>query len=77
MEQFPDMAEFGQDVSKYERTSQDRDWSEEEDLERRIRNRELSEEQLGILRQAEEEISQTSNFSRLLPQKNSERYHLD
>ena len=76
MEQFPDMAEFGQDVSKYERTTQDRDWSEE-DLGRTIRNRELSEEQLDILRQAEEEISQTSNFSRLLPQKNSERYHLD
>ena len=75
MEQFPDMAEFGQDVSKYERTTQDRDWSEE-NLEKTIRNRELSEEQLGILRQAEEEISQTSNFSRLLPQKNSERYHL-
>ena len=75
MEQFPDMAEFGQDVSKYERTTQDRDWSEE-DLEGMIRNGELSEEQLGILRQAEEEISQTSNFSRLLPQKNSERYHL-
>ena len=61
MEQFPDMAEFGQDVSKYERTTQDRDWSEE-DLEGMIRNRELSEEQLGILRQAEEEISQTSNL---------------
>ena len=76
MEQFPDMAEFGQDVSKYERTTQDRDWSEE-DLEGMIRNGELGEEQLGILRQAEEEISQTSNFSRLLPQKNSERYHLD
>ena len=76
MEQFPDMAEFGQDVSKYERTTQDRDWSEE-DLEGMIRNRELSEEQLSILRQAEEEISQTSNFSRLLPQKNSERYYLD
>ena len=55
------MAEFGQDVSKYERTTQDRDWSEE-DLEGMIRNRELSEEQLGILRQAEEEISQTSNL---------------
>ena len=76
MEQFPDMAEFGQDVSKYERTTQDRDWSEE-DLEGMIRNGELGEEQLGILRQAEEEISQTSNFSRLLPQKNSERYYLD
>jgi len=59
----------------YERNTEDaRDWCGE-DFEALIKNGELSDAQLGILRQAEEELDQTSTFSRLLPcQQNSDRY---
>jgi len=74
-EQFPGIAKFGHDTSKYEKNSdEDKDWSGE-DFQKLIQNGELNDdEQLGILRQAEEELAQTSSFSRLLPQGNSERY---
>ena len=73
-EEFPGIAEFGHDTSMYERNvDDDTNWSEEEDIQRLIQDGELSAKQLGILHQAEEELAQISNFSRLLPQKNSER----
>ena len=51
----------------------ERDWSGE-DFNGLIKNGELSDAQLGILRQAEEELDQTSTFSRLLPcHQNSDR----
>merc|ERR1712032_189767 len=73
-EHFPGIAEFGHDASKYESNiDEDKDWSAE-DFQKLIQNGELGDEKLGILRQAEEELAQTSCFSRLLPQGNSERY---
>ena len=71
-EQFPGIAEFGHDNSKYERNIEDRDWSGEE-FEKLLKNGQLSDEELGVLRQVEEEAAQTSTFSRLLPHQNSER----
>jgi len=72
-EQFPDIAEFRHDSSKYERNIEDTDWSGE-DFQKLLKNGQLSDEQLGVLRQAEEEVAQTSTFSRLLPHQNSERF---
>ena len=72
MKEFPGTAEFGHDTSMYERNVDDTNWSKE-DVQRLIQDGELSTKQLGILHQAEEELAQISNFSRLLPQKNSER----
>ena len=71
MKEFPGTAEFGHNTSMYERNVDDTNWSKE-DVQRLIQDGELSTKQLGILHQAEEELAQISNFSRLLPQKNSE-----
>ena len=70
--QFPGVAEFSHDTSMYERNIEDRDWSGS-DFEKLLKNGKLSDEQLGVLRQAEEELAQTSTFSRLLPHQKSER----
>ena len=73
-EQFPDIAEFGHDSSKYSR--QRKTLNEnllEEDFQKLLQSGELDNSQLDVLRQAEEELNQTSNFSRLLPHKSSER----
>ena len=72
-EHFPGIAEFCHDASKYEKNiDEDKDWSAG-DFQKLIQNGELDDEKLAILRQAEEELAQTSTFSRLLPQGNSER----
>lgn len=71
-DQFPGITEFSHDTSMYERNIRDSAWSGE-DFEKLIKNGEFSDEQLGVLRQAEEEAAQASTFSRLLPDTNSER----
>ena len=74
-EQFPDIAEFGHDSSKYRRQRKilDIENLSEEDFQKLLQSGELNDSQLDVLRQAEEELNQTSNFSRLLPHKNSDR----
>ena len=73
-EQFPHIAEFGHDSSKYrrQRIILNENLSEE-DFQKLLQSGELNDSQLDVLRQAEEELDQTSNFSRLLPHKSSER----
>ena len=74
-EQFPDIAEFGHDSSKYKRQRKilNNGNLSEEDFQKLLQSGELNDSQLDVLRQAEEELDQTSNFSRLLPHKNSDR----
>ena len=73
-EQFPDIAEFGHYSSKYRRQRKILDENlSEEDFQKLLQSGELNDSQLDVLRQAEEELDQTSNFSRLLPHKSSER----
>ena len=74
-EQFPDIAEFGHDSSKYKRQRKilNIENLSEEDFQKLLQSGELNDSQLDVLRQAEEELDQTSNFSRLLPHKSSER----
>ena len=73
-EQFPDIAEFGHNSSKHRRQRKSLiENLSEEDFQKLLQSRELNDSQLDVLRQAEEELDQTSNFSRLLPHKNSDR----
>ena len=73
-EQFPDIAEFGHDSSKYKRQRKILNENlSEEDFQKLLQSGELNNSQLDVLRQAEEELGQTSNFSRLIPHKSSAR----
>ena len=73
-EQFPDIAEFGHDSSKYRRLRKILDENlSEGDFQKLLPSGDLDDSQLDVLRQTEEELNQTSNFSRLLPHKNSDR----
>ena len=73
-EQFPDIAEFGRDSSKYKRQRKILNENlSEEDFQKLLQSGELNNSQLDVLRQAEEELGQTSNFSRLIPHKSSAR----
>ena len=73
-EQFPGIAEFGHNSSKHKRQRKIINENlSKEDFQKMLQSGELSDSQLDVLRQAEEELNQTSNFSRLLPHKNSDR----
>ena len=73
-EQFPGIAKFGHDSSKYKRQRKIlKENLSEEDFQKLLQSGELNDSQLEVLRQAEEELNQTSNFSRLLPHISSER----
>ena len=74
---FPGITEFGHDTSVYERNIEDEKVCSGEDFQELLKNGELSDDQLGILRQVEEELAQTSTFSRLFPRRNSDRWKLE
>jgi hypothetical protein len=70
--QFPGMTRYSHDISAYCRSTDEKQWTDSE-LQEAMAGGRLEEGQAVVLRQMEEELSQTDMFTRLLPAASSAR----